>query len=51
MSAWKHLCVFTGQPYVAPGASPYPVQPGVYPQGYSPAPAYPPYPPGHPCEY
>jgi len=34
---------------MAPGASPYPVQPGAYPQG--PAPAYPPYQPGYPCEY
>jgi len=44
----KYTC-FTGQPYMAPGASPYPVQPGTYPQG--PAPTYPAYPPGRPCEY
>jgi len=48
MSTWKCIC-FTGQPYMAPGASPYPVQPGTYPQG--PAPTYPAYPPGRPCEY
>jgi len=41
--------VISGQPYVPPGASPYPVQPGAYPQ--APSAAYPPYPPGRPCKY
>jgi len=39
----------SGQPYMPPGSSPYPVQPGAYPQ--PPSAAYPPYPPGRPCEY
>jgi len=46
---FEFVVIYAGQPFVPPGASPYPVQPGTYPP--APTTAYPPYPPGRPCEY